>query len=133
MNPQRAERIRRGMEAFSTGHLPREVAEETLAEDAVWHFAGSHPLAGDHHGRDAIHSFLNALIEKTHGTAKVEPVDLLDGNRFTMSFTRFTADGPDGTPVEVLFADAWEWDDEDRIKEYWSLANNQAAIDAVLS
>ena len=132
MSTDRMEAVRGIMEAFNRGQATRESLDAFLAEDAVWHFGGASPLAGDYRGRDDIYTFLTALSAKTRGTAHVESIDLLDGDHYAMSFTRFRADR-DGGQLELLFADATRWDEDGRLAEYWSLVNDQDTLDALLS
>jgi uncharacterized protein len=54
------------MEAFRLGDL--ETVRHTWAYDIVWHAPGSHHLAGDHRGPDAIFAYLAQLFELSGGT-----------------------------------------------------------------
>jgi ketosteroid isomerase-like protein len=119
----RVERLQRGMAAFGQGDA--DTMKSMMSPDIVWHVPGDNPLAGDYHGPDAVVEMLGESQRRSGG--QVEPIDVLVGAEFLVSFTRFTND--DG--FDVMFADALRYDD-DQIVEYWSLASDQAAWDALL-
>lgn len=121
----RVEKMQRGMAAFGQGDT--EAMKATMSPDIVWHLPGNNPLSGDYRGPDAVVEMLGELQRLTGGA--VEPTDMLVGDDYIMSFTQFT--GGDG--LEVVFADAFRFTDDDQVVEYWSLASDQAAVDALLS
>jgi ketosteroid isomerase-like protein len=47
-----ADLVREGFEAFNTGDMA--TLNQLIADDAVWHTPGRHPLAGDFKGKEAI-------------------------------------------------------------------------------
>ena len=123
MTPEHANatRIRALFAAFRSADLA--TIQDTIPEDAVWHFPGRRgKLAGAHRGRAAILQFLMSVPQLTGGTFHLELEDVLanDANAvalFRGSGTREgkTLDNPtclrmrirDGRVVEV-----WEfvWD-----------------------
>jgi ketosteroid isomerase-like protein len=60
-----AEPIRRAFEAFSGGDI--EAMRSLVAEDTVYHIPGRGPLAGDHHGRDAVFEMFGRLMQASEG------------------------------------------------------------------
>jgi len=50
---------RRTADAFRSGD--REALQSLIDPDVVWHVPGSHPLAGDIHGRDALIAWLGRM------------------------------------------------------------------------
>ena len=48
-----------------------------------------------------------------------------------MSFTHVTAESDDGK-LDVVMADAMTFDDSGRVIEYWTLSNDQKAVDAFI-
>jgi uncharacterized protein len=61
-----AEPIRRSFEAFAAGDM--EGMRSLVAEDTVWHIPGRGPLAGDHHGREAVFEMFGRLVQVSEGT-----------------------------------------------------------------
>jgi hypothetical protein len=62
---------------------------------------------------------------------QVVPLDLLEGEDHLMSFTHVTAESEDGK-VDVMMADAMRFDDSGRVVEFWTLSNDQRAVDAFI-
>jgi ketosteroid isomerase-like protein len=67
--------IRRGHESFARGDL--EALREFMAEDVVWHEPGRSALSGDYKGPEGVLELFRKLQDRSHGTFKVEIVDLL--------------------------------------------------------
>jgi ketosteroid isomerase-like protein len=67
--------IRRGHESFARGDV--EALREFMADDVVWHEPGRSILGGDYKGPDGVLDLLHKLQDRSHGTFKVEIVDLL--------------------------------------------------------
>lgn len=61
-----AEPIRSAFEAFARGDMAG--MQSLVAEDTVWHIPGRGPLAGDHHGRDAVFDMFGRLVQASEGT-----------------------------------------------------------------
>lgn len=102
---------------------------DSLADDAVWHVGGTHRLSGDYRGRDAILGYFDAVREATADTMRLEPLELLANERHGAAFMRVTAER-DGRRLETVVADAFRFDDDGRIVEFWASNANQAAVDA---
>jgi uncharacterized protein len=106
----------------------REAMLRSLADDAVWHVGGNHRHSGDYRGRDAILGYFDGIREATADTMRLEPLEILADDRYGAAFLRVTADR-DGRRLETVVADAFRFDDEGRIAEFWASNSNQAAID----
>jgi ketosteroid isomerase-like protein len=125
-----ATRIRALFAAFRNADLA--AIQETIPDDAVWHFPGhAGKLAGAHRGRAAILQFLMSVPQLTGGTFHLELEDVLANDRTAVALFRGsgtrngkTLDNPtclrmricDGQVVEI-----WEfvWD-LFAVDDFWS-------------
>jgi ketosteroid isomerase-like protein len=123
----KSERLAEAMAAVSAGEVQR-FADILLADEIVWHWPGRSSVAGDYHGRDAVAGLIRGFHELTQGRLRVEPVDILEGRDYLMSFTDVTAD-QQGSHLDVMMADAMRFGEDGRVVEYWTLSNDQAAVD----
>ena len=126
MEDERVRRLEAWISAY--GDNDRDEMAESLADDAVWHVGGTHRHSGDYRGRDAILSYFDAVREATADTMRLEPLEILANDRHGAAFLRVTADR-DGRQLETVVADAFRFDDEGRIVEFWASNANQAAVD----
>jgi ketosteroid isomerase-like protein len=76
-------------EALLSGDVDRVRA--ALRDDAVLHVPGSHPLAGDHVGPDAILGFVGAIRQLTDDGEHIEVLDVLTGRDSVALHCRVTA------------------------------------------
>jgi ketosteroid isomerase-like protein len=116
---------RQGYQAFAAGDMA--TLAELIADDCVWHVPGSHPMAGDYRGRDAILGFFARLVDETGGQLQVELVDCMANDERTSSVTRATASrkGRTITMNETHLARLRDG----RIVEFWEVPDDQAAAD----
>ena len=63
---------------------------------------------------------------------RLEPLEVLANDRHGAAFLRVTADRQ-GRQLDVVVADAFRFDADGRILEFWAHATDQAAIDAFWS
>ena len=110
------------------GEHDRETMMNSLADDAVWHVGGTHRLSGDYHGRDQILAYFDSVRNETADTMSLEPLEILANDRHGAAFLRVTAER-DGRRMETVVADAFRFDDEGRIVEFWAHNADQSAID----
>ena len=120
-------RLKAWLDAY--GKHDRQTMRDSLAEDAVWHVGGTHRHSGDYRGRDAVLGYFDAVRDATADTMRLEPLELLANDRHGAAFMRVTAER-DGRRLETVVADAFRFDDDGRIVEFWAANANQAAIDA---
>ncbi|MBI5089917.1 MAG: nuclear transport factor 2 family protein [Actinobacteria bacterium] len=116
--------------ALLAGQL--EDARRHTHDDVVLHVPGSHPLAGDHRGPDALVRFVEASRERTDTGENLEVIDVLEGAGHAAVYLRVTATRAgkvplDNTTVHLLrvvdgrVAEVWlhNWDDL-TVNEFWS-------------
>ena len=127
------DRVRR-IEAWLAAYdkQDREAMAVSLAEDAVWHVGGTHPLSGDYRGRDEILGYFDDVRRETDDSMRLEPLEVLANDRHGAAFLRVTADRQ-GRRLDVVVADAFRFDEDGRILEFWAHATDQGAIDAFWS
>jgi ketosteroid isomerase-like protein len=128
--PGKAETLGQAMAAVSRGELDR-FGEILLADDVVWHWPGSSSVAGDYRGRAAALGLISGFYQLTGGRLNVEPIDILEGDDHLMSLTHITADR-EGQRLDVIMADAMRFGPDGRVVEYWTLSNDQKAVDDFL-
>ena len=122
-----AERLVQAMGLISQGEVER-FGEILLADDVVWHWPGRSSVSGEYRGRTAALGLLAGFVELTANRLQVEPMDMLEGKDHLMSFTHITAQR-DGDRLDVVMADAMRFGDDGRVVEFWTLSNDQEAVD----
>jgi uncharacterized protein len=125
MGDQRS-RLEAWLDAY--GNRDRQTMLDSLAEDAVWHVGGTHRHSGDYRGRDAILGYFEAVRAATADTMVLQPLEILANDRHGAAFLLVTAER-NGRRLETVAADAFRFDDDGRIVEFWASNANQAAID----
>ena len=130
MHGDKARKLADAMAAVSAGDVER-FGEVLLADDVLWHWPGRSSVSGDYHGRAASLDLMRGFHRLTSGRLTVEPMDILEGEDHLMSFTHVTADR-DGDHLDVVMADAMRFGPDGRVVEYWTLSNDQAAVDAFI-
>ena len=126
----KAQRLGEAMAAISQGEVER-FGEILLADDVVWHWPGRSSVAGEYRGREAALNLLRGFHRLTQGRLQVAPVDILEGRDYLMSFTHVTAEQED-RHLDVMMVDAMRFGPDGRVVEYWTLSNDQAAVDAFI-
>lgn len=129
MGPK-AQRLTEAMAAFSRNDVER-FGKLLLADGVLWHWSGRSSVSGDYRGRQAALDLLRGFRELTGNQLVVEPLDVLEGAEYLMSFTHVTADKP-GAHLDVIMADAMRFGSDGRVLEFWTLSNDQAAVDAFI-
>jgi ketosteroid isomerase-like protein len=110
------------------GGRDRDTMLDSLADDAVWHVGGTHRLSGDYRGRDAILGYFDAVRQETTDSMRLEPLEVLANDRHGAAFLRVTAER-NGKRMDTVVADAFRFDEQGRIVEFWAHSANQPAID----
>jgi ketosteroid isomerase-like protein len=95
-----------------------------LAEDAVWHMPGTHPLAGEHRGIEAI---LNAM-RGFDGSVQLELHDVVGNDEHAVALLRARGERR-GRSYDALEVDIFHVRDG-RITEFWSFSEDQRKTDA---
>jgi ketosteroid isomerase-like protein len=106
----------------------RDAVGRSLAEDAVWHVGGTHSFSGDYRGRDAVLDYFDRVGSETRGTLRLEPIELMANDERGAAFLRVTGERG-GKRLDVTMAEAFQFDGEGRIREFWAHATDQDAID----
>ena len=127
----KAQRLAEAMAMISQGQVEK-FGEILLADDVLWHWPGRSSVSGDYRGREAALGLLRGFITLTGNRLKVEPMDILEGEDHLMSFTHITAER-EGDHLDVVMADAMRFGDDGRVVEFWTLSNDQAAVDRFIS
>jgi|GEM_PF-248160 len=68
------ELVRTGYAAFNSNDIP--TLTSIMSADVVQHVPGNSPLAGDHHGLDAVLGYYGGLAELTGGTFRANLIDV---------------------------------------------------------
>lgn len=120
----------RRLSAFLDAYAAHDVdaVQAALADDAVWHVGGTHRFSGDYEGRDAIVRYFDSVGSETRGTLRLDPEELLANERRGAAFLRVTAER-DGRRLDVTMAEAFQFDEAGRIREFWAHATDQNAVD----
>jgi ketosteroid isomerase-like protein len=130
MAGEKTQRLAEAMALISQGEVER-FGEVLLDDDVVWHWPGRSSVSGDYRGRDAALGLLRGFHELTANRLQVQPMDILEGEDHLMSFTHVTAER-EGDRLDVVMADAMRFGPDGRVVEYWTLSNDQAAVDAFI-
>jgi ketosteroid isomerase-like protein len=108
-------------------------ASGLVAPDAVLHVPGSHPLAGDHAGIEAILEFVvasRALLGP--GDERISVVDLAGGDTHATVLCQVTGERPDRVVMHNRTVHVLRVDDG-RIVEIWFHNWDQPSVDAFWS
>lgn len=127
----KAQRLGEAMAAFSRNDVER-FGDLLLADDVVWHWSGRNSVSGEYRGRAAALDLLRGFRELTGNQLQVEPLDVLEGDDYLMSFTHVTAATDAGERLDVIMADAMRFGPDGRVVEFWTLSNDQRAVDAFI-
>jgi ketosteroid isomerase-like protein len=80
---ENVELVRRGYEAFGTGDM--ETLKGLLADNIVWHVAGTGRLSGPKMGPDAVIAHFGELFTLSGGTVKVDLHDVVGGGEHVVA------------------------------------------------
>jgi ketosteroid isomerase-like protein len=126
MTHQNAKRLEEFLRAYADRDAERIGA--ALNENAVWHVGGTHRFSGDYRGRDAILEYFDRIGAETTSTLRLDPIELMANEERGAAFLRVTADR-EGHRLDVTMAEAFHFDDQGRIREFWAHSTDQEAID----
>lgn len=118
--------MRRYLDTFAEGDL--DALLDYFAPDVLWHVAGSHRLAGDYRGTDALRSYFGQVREETGGSLKLDPGSIMASDDHIAMFLRVTGER-EGRRVDVEMAQAFTVDGNGKLAEFWSMADDQDALD----
>jgi ketosteroid isomerase-like protein len=124
------EGARASIDAFNRGDMT--ALREFYADDVVWHVGGTHGLSGDYRGRDELFAYFERVRDLTGGTITLEPEAILSSEEHTAIFMKVSGER-DGRVLDVTLAEAFTIGPDGRWNEFWSLADDQDAVDAFWS
>lgn len=127
---EKAKQLAEAMSVISQGDIER-FGDILLADDVTWHWPGRSSVSGDYRGREAVLELLSGFHRLTGNRLNVQPIDILEGDEHLMSFTHVTAER-EGDHLDVMMADAMRFGPDGRVEEYWTLSNDQKAVDDFL-
>ena len=127
---EKAERLAEAMALISQGDV-EGFGNLLLADNVTWHWPGRSSVSGEYRGRSEVLDLLAGFHRLTDNRLQVTPLDLLEGEDHLMSFTHVTAESKDGK-LDVIMADAMRFDDSGRVVEFWTLSNDQQAVDTFI-
>jgi ketosteroid isomerase-like protein len=120
-------RLRNGYSAFANADL--EALREFLAEDIVWHFPGSSPMAGDYRGHEEVFAFFMNVFEQTGGTFKVELRDVIANDQHGVAMVHVTGER-NGATIDSDQVHVAHLNGEGRVTEFWNMPEDVRAVDA---
>jgi uncharacterized protein len=121
-----ATRMKAGYDAFARADL--EALREFLAEDIVWHFPGSSPMAGDYRGHEEVFSFFMKVFEQTGGSFTLEVRDVLANDIHGVAIVHVTGER-DGKTLDSDQVHVGHINAEGRVTEFWNMPENVRAVD----
>ena len=123
-----AELIQAGFDAFASADL--ETIDRLLADDIVWHSAGTSVLAGEFDGKQAVLELFGRVLEVTSGTFRQDVHAILADDDHVIALVTVHWDQPVAFTGEEVFV----WHVRDGLGvECWAVPVDQAAAHAALS
>ncbi len=116
---------RKGHEAFSGNDM--NTLTELIAEDTLWHNAGTGTLSGDYKGRDAVFGFFDKLAELSEGTIWIHEDDFLGSETRSVALFRITATRGD-KKLDADYCEVVRWENG-QVAEDWGFAFDQSTFD----
>lgn len=100
----------------------------TLADSIVWHQPGTHQLAGDHSGPEAVMAHLGRFMELSGGTFALVPEVITEAGDLVSMTVHFSAQRAGAEDLDQHGVDIFRVEG-DRIVEVWLISEDQAAED----
>lgn len=107
------------------GSFDTDGMRAVLADDVAWTIPGHHPLAGEHHGPDAVAAYFQQLARVGF---QADPIVLASGDDWVVDLHRGWTDNGNGPNVDMTWALAYRVADG-RIAEVLNFAIDQHAAD----
>lgn len=124
------ELMRRYFKAAESGDLA--TLDELFADNITAHIAGSHALSDDYQGKEAVFGFFGQLADRSEGTARLQPHDVLADDWFAVALVEVagrvggeTLDGERAVLVlriqDGRFVELWSHHyDQQKMNRAWS-------------
>ncbi|MGH2805862.1 MAG: nuclear transport factor 2 family protein [Actinomycetota bacterium] len=119
-------KVRAGYDAFARADL--EALREFLAEDIVWHFPGSSPMAGDYRGHEEVFGFFMNVFEQTGGTFTVEVRDVMANDAHGVAVVHVSGER-DGKTIASNQVHVAHVSADGRVTEFWNMPEDVRALD----
>jgi uncharacterized protein len=116
------------LENFNRGDL--DAYREFFDDDVVWFVRGTHPMAGAYRGIDALFDYFARARGVTGGSLRIDPIDIVADDRHAGVVARVRGSRDDERTLDVEMTEAFTFSEDGRVKEFWALAPDQAAVDA---
>ena len=117
---------RAGYAAFAA--MDTEEVMGLLADDVVWHVAGSNALSGDYKGKEAVMGLFGQIYEGTEGTFSLEIHDMLANDDHGVALVSVSGSRGDYRMSGEKAAHIFHMEDG-KMTEFWSFAENQHVFD----
>ena len=123
------ERVRSAFDAYARKDIA--AAQDLLADDVTWHFAGRHPFSGDYTGKDTVQDVWARRRKLTGGTLTYEVHDVLANDEHVAALLTNKAER-DGKTLEWKSVSVYHMRDG-QIVEAWDHNDDQHAVDEIWS
>ncbi len=130
MNRNVVDRGQESIDVYNRGDF--EALRDFYHEDIVWHVSGDHPLSGTYRGRDALFEYFRRARDLTDGTIRLQPASIVASEDRIAMFTRVTAQRG-SEALDVVLSQTFRIGPDGRWIEYWSVPDDQEAIDVFWS
>ncbi|MGH9225953.1 MAG: nuclear transport factor 2 family protein [Acidimicrobiales bacterium] len=130
MSTDQLERVDRYLEAYA--RRDRAAMAEHFDDSIVWHVAGAHALSGDYRGREDVLDYLARAQYLAEGSLNLAPIEVLSSDDHLVMFVRVRG-GRDGHYLDVELVEVFRIGPGGRWSEFWSMADDQAQVDAFWS
>ena len=119
-------RAREYFDTFAKGDL--DAVREFFSDDVVWYVPGYHALSGRYRGKDELMAYFERARELSGGTLTLEPGAIMANDRHIGLFLRVRGER-NGRTLDVEMAEAFTVRPDGTWSEFWSMADDQAAVD----
>ena len=126
----KAGRLGEAMAAVTRGDA-EAFGDILLSDTVVWHWPGRSHVAGDYRGKEAVIGLVREFHRVASDRLHVSPLDVLEGRDYLMSFTHVIAE-QEGRTLDVVMADAMRFGADGKVEQFWTLSNDQAAVDSFI-
>jgi hypothetical protein len=122
--------LRKGYQAFAEGDMA--TIDTLFADDIVWHVPGTGIMAGDYKGKEEVINMFGRLFQETGGNFKIDIHDVLANDEHAVCINTVSGER-NGVSFESKSVDVFHPTPDGKVNEYWSCAENQAALDAAFA
>ena len=119
------QRVRSAFDAYARKDIAS--AQDLLADDVTWHFAGRHPFSGDYTGKEQVQDVWARRRKLTGGTLGYDVHDVLANDEHVVALLLNKAER-DGKTLEWKSVSVYHMKDG-RITEAWDHNDDQHAVD----